>query len=94
MANIMERAIQVPLDYKTLPIELIADREAGKVPDCFLRSRHVDIVNGTERRLDEKVPVIDLKMYLSGDDASKAETRAKVEKACEDWGFFQVLGTT
>ncbi|KAL8091117.1 hypothetical protein AgCh_040280 [Apium graveolens] len=66
--------------------ELVKEKSAT-VPIRYLRSDQEPVVVGSTKLLE--VPVIDLDILLDGDSGD--EELNKLDQACKEWGFFQLI---
>lgn len=76
----------------SLPVENVQDLAAknlNEIPDRYVRPEiSVDLIIDD----DQEIPVIDLARLV--DHQSSNDEIAKLHRACEEWGFFQVSGAT
>ncbi|KAK9120669.1 hypothetical protein Syun_018286 [Stephania yunnanensis] len=81
---------EVEQDYfGSLPVPSVQDLSAKveDVPDRYVRPEFESELVCTDATFE--IPVVDLSRIL--DEESRREEMAKLHKACEEWGFFQLI---
>ena len=86
------RAELKALDDTKAGVKGLADSGITKVPRIFLQSNNIQSPCPSGQ-VEPKfsVPVIDLEGVMNDDARRRVETVGRVRRACEKWGFFQVV---
>ena len=74
---------------KSLPVESVQEivrRDPDRIPERYIREEIDRPADAGLGPLSPDIPVIDFSLLLAGHDGE----RRKLDRACKDWGFFQV----
>ncbi|MED6185208.1 hypothetical protein PIB30_054810 [Stylosanthes scabra] len=78
------------LDDTKAGVKGLVDSGLSKLPKIFLRDSHELNISSSSSAINVSIPVIDFGS-LHQEGTSRHEIIQKVKKACEKWGFFQVV---
>ena len=81
---------EVPSWGTSLPVESVQEivrKDPSNVPEKYIHHFDYTQTDVVLTHLSSDIPVIDLSLLSSGDEVELQ----KLDMACRDWGFFQVL---
>lgn len=62
-------------------------KDPSRIPERYIRSEEDRAKDVEKHAYSAEIPILDLSLLSNGDK----EEHKKLDEACKDWGFFQVM---